>query len=75
MAAREGYMSDAHRETARLLVKTGHLVPLTDEYKSIRKGVGLEEMPPTALMYGDAVEKVKTIVKKTGFSKLIGTDE
>jgi heterodisulfide reductase subunit C len=72
MAVKEGYMGEAHRKGAGYLVKTGHLVPLSKEYREKRKEVGLNETPPTTLANKKALEEVQTLIKKTGFDKLIG---
>lgn len=71
MAVKAGYMKDEHKITVKNLVKTGHLVSLTDKYRSIRKDVGLEETPCTVLMYEDALKKLQQTLKKTGFDKLV----
>lgn len=72
MAAREGYMADAHKNTARSLVKSGHAIPLGDAFKKIRETLGLDGEPPTVLTNKEALEEVKKIVKATGFDELVG---
>ncbi|MCK5560062.1 MAG: CoB--CoM heterodisulfide reductase subunit C [Thermoplasmata archaeon] len=71
MAVKAGYMAEAHKKVAGLLIKTGHMVPLSDEYKEKRKKFGLPEMPPTVLADKEAAEKFKKLIVKTGFDKLI----
>lgn len=72
IAVQEGNMAEQHKKVAGLLAKTGHMVPLTDEYRSLRERIGLSSTPPTVLMHEDATEEIHKIVKSTGFSKLIG---
>lgn len=72
MAVREGFMGETHKKVAGLLTKTGHMVPLTDEYKAIRKKLELPELPPTTLSDDKALKNLKKIVSLTGFDKLIG---
>jgi heterodisulfide reductase subunit C len=71
MAVRAGYMAEAHKKVAGFLIKTGHMVPLSDEYKEVRKKFGLPDIPPTVLENKDAAEKFQKLVKKTGFDKLL----
>jgi heterodisulfide reductase subunit C len=71
MAVQAGYMAEAHKKVAGFLIKTGHMVPLSDEYKEKRKKFGLPEIPPTVMENKEAAEKFQKLVKKTGFDKLV----
>jgi heterodisulfide reductase subunit C len=71
MAVQAGYMAEAHKKVAGFLIKTGHMVPLSDEYKEKRKKFGLPDVPPTVLENKEAAEKFQKLVKKTGFDKLV----
>jgi heterodisulfide reductase subunit C len=71
MAVKAGYMAEAHKKVVGFLIKTGHMVPLSDEYKAVRKKFGLPEIPPTVMENKEAAEKFQKLVKKTGFDKLI----
>ena len=71
-AVKEGYMADSHKKTASSMMNTGHTIPLTDDYKNLRKKLGLSEQPPTVLGNPKALEDWKKIMKATGFDKLIG---
>ena len=75
MAVKEGHMGKAHQKVAGFLIKTGHLVPLSDQYKKARLDLGLEEVPPTTMKHKDALKAVQDIMKKTGFDELIGEAE
>ncbi|NPB02311.1 MAG: CoB--CoM heterodisulfide reductase subunit C [Methanopyri archaeon] len=74
LAAREGYMAKSHRMVAMFVIKTGHAVPINDEIKEVRDDLGLDPVPPTTHTYEEALEEVQTLVKLTGFDKLIGYD-
>lgn len=71
MAVRAGYMAEAHKKTADFMLKTGHTIPLTDEFKAIRKKLGLPEIPGTCLTDKKALEEVQKIMGETGFDKLV----
>ncbi|EKQ52726.1 MAG: CoB--CoM heterodisulfide reductase subunit C [Methanobacterium sp. Maddingley MBC34] len=71
-AAAAGYMAPAHKMTGLFVTKTGHGVPINDATMALRKSVGLDELPPTTHQFPEALEEVQTIVKATGFDKLIG---
>ncbi|MFQ6128925.1 MAG: CoB--CoM heterodisulfide reductase subunit C [Thermoplasmata archaeon] len=72
MAVREGHMAESHRNTARMLVNSGHAIPLSDTFGEMRKKLGLDEAPPTVLSDSGALEEVKKLVKATGFEELVG---
>lgn len=71
IAVKLGYMADTHKKAATILIKTGHIIPLEDEMKAIRKKVGLKETPPTTLSNKKALEEIQKIIRLTGFDKLI----
>jgi len=71
-AAQAGFMAPAHKMTGLFVTKTGHGVPINDATMALRKSVGLDELPPTTHQFPEALEEVQTIVKATGFDKLIG---
>jgi heterodisulfide reductase subunit C len=71
MAVKEGYMAQAHKNTAGMLIKSGHTIPIDDKFKAMRKGLGLPEVPPTTLNDPKALEEVKKIISICGFDKLV----
>ena len=71
MAVEEGFMLPQHRKASKKLLATGHAVPLDEANQEMRKELGLQEVPPTVHSHQDALEDVKTIMKKTGFKELI----
>lgn len=72
MQSKAGKMAQAHKMTGVFVLKTGHGVPINDATMALRKRVGLNELPPTTHEYPEALEEVRTILKKTGFDSLIG---
>ncbi len=72
MQSQAGRMAKAHKMTGVFVLKTGHGVPINDATMALRKRVGLSELPPTTHEYPEALEEVRTILKKTGFDSLIG---
>jgi len=65
-------MADAHKKVAGLLVKTGHMVPLSDEYQAIREKMGLKSKPDTILTNENAKGDFDKLVQLCKFDKLIG---
>lgn len=72
IAVQEGNISPRHQKTLGNLLKTGHLVNLTDEFKAIRAKQGLDEIPPTVLKNTEGTNQIQKILKKTKFKKIIG---
>jgi heterodisulfide reductase subunit C len=71
MAVKEGYMAQAHKNTAAMLIKSGHTVPVDDKFKAMRKSLGLPEIPPTTLADPKALQDLQKIIHICGFDKLI----
>lgn len=71
-AAHAGYMADAHKATGSFVIKTGHGVPINDATKSLRKSIGLDELPPSVHSFPDQLKEVQNICEACGFDKLIG---
>ena len=74
LAVQAGYMGEAHKKVAELLVKTGHMVPLTEEYQAIREKLGLKEKPDTVLINEKAKADFNKLVELCKFNKLIGLE-
>ncbi|WP_456486344.1 CoB--CoM heterodisulfide reductase subunit C [Candidatus Alkanophaga liquidiphilum] len=74
IAAREGYMADAHKRVAALAIKTGHAVPIDEATREQRRKLGLTEVPPTTQTHEAALKELQEIVRMTGFDKLVGFD-
>lgn len=72
MGVKAGNMADAHKRVAGFLIKTGHMVPLTDDFKKLRVKFGLDEKPKTTLTDEKALGDVKKLCEITKFDKLIG---
>jgi heterodisulfide reductase subunit C len=71
MAVEAGYMLPQHRKASEKLIETGHAVPLDDANQAIRKDLGLQEIPPTTHSNKKALEDVREIMKRTGFTDLV----
>jgi heterodisulfide reductase subunit C len=72
LAVQAGYMGDAHKKVAALLVKTGHMVPLGEDYQKVREKMGLPNKPMTVLTNEKAKADFDKMVRLCGFDKLIG---
>ena len=72
LAVQAGYMGEAHKKIAELLVKTGHMVPLSEEYQNVREKLGLKAKPDTVLTNEKAKTDFDKLVKLCKFDKLIG---
>lgn len=75
LAVREGYMAEVHKNIVKSLIKNGCSIPLTENIKSTRKKLGLDEVPRTVLAYKNALGDLKKIITRTGLNKLIGEVE
>lgn len=71
MAVEAGYMLPQHRKASEKLIETGHAVPLDDANQALRKDLGLQEIPPTTHSNKKALNDVREIMKRTGFTDLI----
>ena len=72
LAVQAGYMGEAHKKVAGLLVKTGHMVPLSDEYQQIRDKMGLSSKPTTVMTNEAAKADFNKLIQLCKFDKLIG---
>jgi len=75
MAVAEGFMLPDHRKASMKLLETGHAVPINDANREKRASLGLDEIPPTVHSHKDALDDLKTIMKRTGFKDLIESQE
>ena len=75
MAVAEGFMLPQHRKTSQKLLSTGHAVPLDKANRTMRKELGLKEVPPTVHSDEKALADVVEIMERTGFRKLIEGEE
>ncbi len=72
LAVQAGYMGEAHKKVAGLLVKTGHMVPLSEEYQAVREKMGLKVKPDTVLTNEKAKGDFDKLVRICQFDNLIG---
>ena len=74
LAVQAGYMGDAHKKVAELLIKTGHMVPLSEEFQTAREKLGLKAKPDTVLTNESAKSDFEKLIKLCKFDKLIGLE-
>jgi heterodisulfide reductase subunit C len=72
LAVQAGHMGEAHKKVAGLLVKTGHMVPLSEEYQQVREKMGLTSKPTTVMTNEKAKADFDKLIKFCKFDKLIG---
>jgi heterodisulfide reductase subunit C len=72
MAVKKGYMADQHKKIGASMMKTATTVPLDDNILALREKMGLPKVPPLAIGDPKALEEFRTVMRKTGFDKLIG---
>jgi heterodisulfide reductase subunit C len=72
MAVKKGYMADQHKKIGASMMKTATTVPLSAENSALREKMGLPAVPPMAISDPKYLEEFRTIMRKTGFDKLVG---
>jgi heterodisulfide reductase subunit C len=72
LAVREGHMAEAHKNTAKNLLKLGHSVTLDENVLKMRESLGLPRLPPTTAASSEAMNELDLILKTTKFDRLIG---
>jgi len=71
LAVKNGYMKSNHKRVCQILFRYGHAVPVNDEIRKARKELGLDEVPPTVHSYPNGLKEVLTLIKETGFTKMV----
>ena len=71
IAVRSGLILDRHKVALGYLIKTGHLVPITENYMKLRGELGLEEVPPTTHKHSEALHEFQELISKLQFDRLI----
>ncbi len=64
----KGLVDDEHLVIARTFVHTGHTIALEEEDREKRMSLGLPEVPPTVLDDSAALEEVRMLLSRVGFS-------
>ena len=75
IAVKEGYMLDPHKTVAHVTLKTGHAVPINDQFADLRHNLGLTRLPPNASSNKKAIIDLKKLAKRTGFLELVDFPE
>ena len=74
MAVRAGFMADDHKRLVKNLYEIGHLLPITDKIKNMRKGLGLDPVPNTVIKDNEGLKQVQFIMEQTRLLMLIKED-
>lgn len=74
MAVNQGFIAKEHKGLVRSLHATGHIIPVSDKVKQLRKAVGLKELPDTVLVDDAALKQVQYIMEQTGLYRLMKGD-
>ncbi len=76
LACQAGHMRPKHQSVSHKLIETGHAVPIDDKkWSKLREDLGLPPLPPTVQSYPKALKELQSIIKKTGFDKLVNYQE
>jgi heterodisulfide reductase subunit C len=74
MAVNQGFMAKEHKALVKSLHSSGHIIPVSDKIKQMRKAVGLKELPDTVLVDAEAQKQVQFIMEQTGLMRLLRGD-
>ncbi len=75
LAVEGGYMLDSHKNVAHIALKTGHAVPINEQFADLREALGLARLPPNASSNKQAIEEFRKLAKRTGFTDLVDFQE
>jgi len=75
IAVEEGYMLDSHAGLSEMFYTCGHGVPAHRDddakWRALRESYELPNLPPTVHSFPKAVDELQTLMKSTGFRKLM----
>jgi heterodisulfide reductase subunit C len=74
-AVHKGKMLEAHKKVGQMLINYGHAVPTNTDAMEKRGLLGLEERPPTVQASIEGLSEIKTLMRLTGFDKLVAESE
>ncbi|MBC7114827.1 MAG: 4Fe-4S dicluster domain-containing protein [Archaeoglobi archaeon] len=69
--AENGRVPEAQKEVAKNIYTLGHAITIA-KAKELRKKLGLEELPPTAAKYPEAIEELQKIIEGTKAIEIFG---
>ncbi|MHA1794370.1 MAG: CoB--CoM heterodisulfide reductase subunit C [Promethearchaeota archaeon] len=76
IASQHGFMKGPHIAVSKMLIETGHGVPINDEkWNNLRASLNLSPVPPTVHAFPEALKEVQTIIKELKFDELIAYGE
>ena len=75
IAVEEAHILDSHAGLSEMFYACGHGVPAHREgdaqWRALRESYGLPNLPPTVHSFPKAVDELQTLMKSTGFRKLM----
>lgn len=75
IAVENAYILDSHAGLSEMFYACGHGVPAHREedakWRQLRESYGLPALPPTVHSFKEAVDEIQTLMKSTGFRKLM----
>ncbi|MBN1800004.1 MAG: CoB--CoM heterodisulfide reductase subunit C [Candidatus Lokiarchaeota archaeon] len=75
IAVEEAHIMDSHAGLSEMFYACGHGVPAhgdnNKQWRDLRESYGLPALPPTVHSFPKAVEDLQTLMKSTGFRKLM----
>lgn len=74
MAVRAGFMSEDHKDLVLNLYKMGHLVPLTEKIKTLRRDLHLSDEAKTIIKDKEGLAQVQFIMEQTRLMRIIKED-
>jgi len=70
IAAQRGMVKEEHKKLCLYLFNYGHVVPIDENVRKIRKKIGLPEIPPTIASSQKYLEELRKILKHTKFDEV-----
>jgi heterodisulfide reductase subunit C len=67
IAFEEGRAKGRHLVVANNFIETGHTIPFNEEGKKTRVKLGLSPVPPTSLLFPEALAEIQEIMRTDGF--------
>ena len=75
IAVEEAYLLDSHAGLSEMFYACGHGVPAHRDddakWRDLRESYNLPDLPPTVHSFPKAVDEIQTLMKSTGFRKLM----
>lgn len=75
IAFEEGRAKGRHLVVANNFIETGHTIPFNEEGKKTRVKLGLSPVPPTSLLFPEALAEIQEIMRIDGFQSKVVRDK